>query len=129
MDVMDGVDDVVRRNAERSQKLQKQYFDTRKRVSQQQIEVGDVRIKAPVHIRKGVTKYYEPKVVDNICENAIRVGKKSWWNKSRVYKVKNTVTNEENGSWNLNAHVKLEAVGEARLVYAVRAAARHLFYE
>lgn len=49
------------------------------------IKIGDwVRVKNPVLVRKGLSKFQEPQQVCEIRKNAVRLSNGSWWSTSRV---------------------------------------------
>lgn len=67
-------DENVRKQVELTQVKQKLYFDSRKCVKNVGINVGDcVRIKKPVHVEKGSSKFSPPIRVTEVKGNTVRL--------------------------------------------------------
>lgn len=61
-----------------------------------------MRIKVPVHCKKGNLTFTEPLVVDRVRGNAVRVNNKHWWNVSKIVRntkkcIRNDLQHEQSG--------------------------------
>ena len=73
---------------EKAQIEQKRWFDKKKSVKKKDIKVGDiVRIKSPIHIFKGYSKFGPPVKIIKVCGNAVKVENGNWWIVCRVVKI------------------------------------------
>lgn len=76
-----------------TQDKQKLYFDSKKSVKEVEIGSGDfVRIKKPVHVKKGFPKFSPPIRVTDVRGNSVKLINGQWWNKSLL--VKNSAFND-----------------------------------
>lgn len=80
-------DAVIRKKVEVVQSKQKSHFDSSKRVKDVCILVGEfVRVKKPVHVRKGSSKFGPPAKVVEVKGNSVKLDSGQWWNKCLVSK-------------------------------------------
>lgn len=76
-------DESVGRQVKLTQDNQKLYFDSKKSVKEVAIGSGDfVRIKKPVHVKKGFPKFSPPIRVTDVRGNSVKLINGQWWNKS-----------------------------------------------
>ena len=79
--------EIARMNVSEAQVKQKRNFDSRNRVKENALKVGDViRIKLARCVQKGKSKFGRPVKIEKMCGNAVRVSGGHWWNLSKVAK-------------------------------------------
>ena len=79
--------DSVRERVRRSQERSKLYYDRRKGVKEIIFEIGDaVRVKKPLHVGAGASKFFPSTTVTAVSKHAVRVLDGRWWSKRDVAK-------------------------------------------
>lgn len=96
-------DACVRRCMCLTQEKQKLYFDSKKNVKEFELIFGDfVRVKKPVHVKKGGPKFGSPIKVVEVRRDSVKLVNDQWWNK--CFLVKSGVVGAPSGGCNLSGH-------------------------